>query len=191
MRTLRILAWSAAVAVFVPANRAEAQFAFGSVRYGPFGSVSSVRGPFGGSVTSVRGPLGGRVTVAQGPFGGGAVGVRGPFGGRAAWIQPPLAPVLPVAPVIPVAPVLPVSVVQQTVLNPAPAPLPYTLGYLARIPPGYPTLAVGGVNYYYTPVLPPGSQPTTVGGANFFVSNGVTYQPYFLGMQTVYLVVEL
>jgi len=39
--------------------------------------------------------------------------------------------------------------------------------------------------------LPPGAQPVTVGGANYFVSNGVTYQPYFLGAQTVYLVVEL
>jgi len=188
MRTLPILAWAAALASFALGNRAEAQFIGGSVRYGPFGSVTSVRGPFGGGVTSVRGPLGGRVTVAQGPFGGGAVGIRGPFGGRAAWIQPPLAPIVPVAPVLPVAPV---TVVQQTVLNPAPAPMPYTAAYLTRIPPGFPTLAVGGVNYYYTPVLPPGSQPVTVGGANYFVSNGVTYQPYFLGAQTVYLVVEL
>jgi hypothetical protein len=39
--------------------------------------------------------------------------------------------------------------------------------------------------------LPPGSQPATVGGATYFVSNGVTYQPYFLGARTVYLVVEL
>jgi hypothetical protein len=195
MRTLQILAWSAVVTVFAPANRAEAQFGFGSVRYGPFGSVSSVVGPFGGSVTSVRGPFGGGVTVSQGPFGVGAVGVRGPFGGAA--LIPPLAPVLPiapvvtVAPVVPVVPVAPVTVVQQTVLNPAPAPMQYTPGYMLRIPPGYLTLQIGGVNYFYTPVLPPGSQPTTVRGDTYYVSNGVTYQPYFLGMQTVYLVVEL
>ncbi len=191
MRSLPALVWAAAVASFALANRAEAQFMAGSVRYGPFGSVTSVRGPFGGGVTSVRGPFGGRVTVAQGPFGGGAVGVRGPFGGRAGWIQPPLAPILPVAPVAPIFPVAPMNVVQQTVLNPAPGPLPYSPGYLALIPPGYPTLAVGGINYFYTPVLPPDAQPITVGGVNYFVSNGVTYQPYFVGAQTVYLVVEL
>ncbi len=198
MSTHRNLAWAAAVALFVLANRVEAQFMTGSMRYGPFGSVTKVRGPFGGSmtsvqgpfggaVTSVRSPLGGRVTVAQGPFGGGAVGVRGPFGGLAV-ARPPIVPVLPVAPIVPVAPV---TVVQQTVLNPAPAPMPYTAAYLTRIPPGFPTLQVGGVNYFYTPVLPPGAQPSTVGGVNYFVSNGVTYQPYFLGAQTVYLVVEL
>lgn len=188
MRVLGILTWAAAVAAFAPANRAEAQLMFGgSVRYGR--SVGFAAGPFG-SVATVRGPFGGRVTVAQGPFGGGAVGVRGPFGGLAV-VRPPVFPILPVAPIVPVAPVFPVSVVQQTVLNPAPAPMPYTPAYLARIPPGFLTLAVGGVNYYYTPVLPPGSQPTTVGGATYFVSNGVSYQPYFLGEQTVYLVVEL
>jgi hypothetical protein len=124
------------------------------------------------------------------PFGVSAFGVRGPFIGGVGVI-PPIAPVLPVAPVIPVAPVAPVTVVHQTVLNPAPAPLPYTAAYLARIPLGLPTLAVGGTNYYYTQLLPPGAQPTTVGGAHYFASNGVTYQPYFLGAQTVYLVVEL
>lgn len=192
MRTLRILNWAAGLAALALANRADAQVMFGgSLRYGSsFGFAAS---PFG-SVTSVRGPFGGRVTVAQGPFGGGAIGVRGPFGGGFAVAHPPLVPVLPVAPVVPVVPVVPIApvhVVQQTVLNPAPAPLPYTAGYLARIPPGYLTLQVGGVNYYYTPILPPGSQPSTVGGATYYVNNGVTYQPYFLGAQTVYLVVEL
>jgi hypothetical protein len=195
MKVLRILVWVAAAAVFALANQAEAQVMWGggSLRFAasPFGSVVSARGPFGGSVTSVRSPLGGSVTVAQGPLGFGAVGVRGPFGGRVAVVRPPVVPVLPVAPVVSVAPVVPVSVVQQTVLNPAPAPLPYTAAYLARIPPGLPTLAVGGTNYYYTSVLPPGAQATTVGGATYFVSNGVSYQPYFLGAQTVYLVVEL
>ena len=204
MSRLRIQGWAAVVATFALANRAEAQFVSGSLRYGPFGSVTSVRSPFGGGVTSVQGPLG-SVTVAQGPFGGGAVGVRGPFGGRfvggglgfGAGLGFPVAPVFPVAPIVPITtvvtppPIIPVNVVQQTVLNPAPAPMPYTPGYMARIPPGMLTLQIGGTNYFYTPLLPPGSQPTTVGGATYFVSNGVTYQPYFLGAQTVYLVVEL
>ncbi len=182
MGIYRLLKCAAVVAAAALANRAEAQLMYGgSLRYGPFGSVASVRGPFGGGVTSIRGPLGGRVTVAQGPFGGGAVGVRGPFGGRLTVVQPPVVPVYPVAPVYPVTPIVPVNVVQQTVLNPAPSPMPYTAGYLARIPPGMLTLQVGGANYYYTSVLPPGSQPTTVGGATYWVSNGVTYQPYFLG----------
>jgi len=47
------------------------------------------------------------------------------------------------------------------------------------------------MNYLYTPLLPPGTQAATGGGANYFVSNGVSYQPYFLGMRIVYLVVEL
>jgi hypothetical protein len=193
MSMLRIMGCASVVVAAALANRAEAQIMYGgSLRYGR--GIGFAAGPLGGSVVSMRGPLGGRVTVAQGPFGGGAIGVRGPFGGGVAVVRPPVFPVYPVYPLYPVAPVFPdtpVNIVQQTVLNPAPAPMPYTATYLARIPPGYPTLAVGGANYYYTPVLPPGAQPATVGGATYFVSNGVSYQPYFLGAQTVYLVVEL
>jgi hypothetical protein len=192
MSVRRLLCWVAIFAAVSVVNRAEAQVIYGgSVRYGR--SVGFAAGPLGGSVVRVRGPLGGGVTVAQGPFGGGAVGVRGPFGGRVAVARPPIYPVVPVAPVVAVTPVVPVPVhvVQQTVLNPAPAPMPYSPTYFARIPPGFLTLSIGGVNYFYTPMLPPDSQPTTVGGAAYFVSNGVTYQPYFLGAQTVYLVVEL
>jgi hypothetical protein len=69
--------------------------------------------------------------------------------------------------------------------------MPYTPAFLARIPPGYPTLAIGGTNYLYTPVLPAGAQPATVGGGTYYVSNGIFYQPYFLGMQTVYVIAEL
>jgi hypothetical protein len=144
----------------------------------PFGISPFGVSPFGVSAFGVS------------PFGVSAFGVRGPFIGGVGFV-PPIAPVLPVAPVISVAPVAPVTVVHQTVINPAPAPLPYTAAYLARIPLGLPTLAVGGTNYYYTQVLPPGSQTSTVRGGTYYVSNGVTYQPYFLGAQTVYLVVEL
>jgi hypothetical protein len=186
MRVHRILVWASTIAALALATRAEAQVMFGgSLRFGH--GIGWAASPFG-SVVSMHGPFGGHVTVAQGPFGGGAIGVRGPFGGGFGFVQPPI---LPVAPVVPFAPVPPVSVVQQTVLNPAPAAMPYTAGYLAHIPPGLPTLGVGGMNYYYTPTLPPGAQATTVGGATYYVSNGVTLEPYFLGMQTVYLVVEL
>jgi hypothetical protein len=145
------------------------------------------------SVTSVRGPFGGRVTAVQGPFGGGAVSVRGPFGGGIGVVAPGIAPVMPIPfPVAPVVPVpVPVPVVQQTVLNPASVPtFTYSPAYLARIPPGFATLEIAATPYYYTPVLPPGSQPVTVGGVNLFASNGVFYQPYFLGARTVYVVVE-
>jgi hypothetical protein len=176
-------------------NRAEAQFGFGTVRFGGT-RVTSFGGPFGG-VTSVRGPFGGRVTAFQGPFGGGAVSVRGPFGGGVGAFTPGIAPIVPVAPVIPVAPVVPVPVavpvpvVQQTVLNPAVAPaFTYSAAYLALIPPGYPFLEIAATSYYYTPLLPPGSQPAVVGGMNLFANNGVFYQPYFLGGRTVYVVVE-
>ncbi len=188
MKLLAMLSGAAAVVLLAGAgNRAEAQFMYGAgLRYGVgFGGVG---------VTSVRGPFGGGVTVAQGPFGGGAVSVRGPFGGRVTVARPGIAPVVPVpvAPVAPVVPVpVPVPVVQQTVLNPASVPtFSYSAAYLARIPPGYATLEIGRVPYYYTPVLPPGSQPVTVGGVSLFASNGVFYQPYFLGGRTVYVVVE-
>jgi hypothetical protein len=171
MTAFRIGSWAlTAVMLMGFANRAEGQYmpGFGSMRY------SSYVGPYGGSVS-----------VAQGPFGGGAVSVRGPFGGRVAVAGPGVAPVvaMPVAPTI-----VPVPVVQQTVLNPAPAPLPYSAAYAALIPPGYPTLALAGTNYLYTTVLPPVAQPIAVGGVSYYVSNGIYYQPYFLGTRTVYVV---
>jgi hypothetical protein len=197
MKQLAMLSGVAAVALLAGmGNRAEAQFAFGGVRFGGVG-VASVRGPFGG-VTSVRGPFGGRVTAFQGPFGGGAVSVRGPFGGRVGVVGPGIAPVMPVpvlvAPVVPVAPVavpVAVPVVQQTVLNPAVGPtFTYSAAYLARIPLSYPFLEIAATSYYYTPMLPVGSLPVVVGGVNMFTLGGVFYQPYFLGGQTVYVVVE-
>lgn len=170
MTAFRISSWAlTAVVLMGMANRAEGQFlpGYGTVRY------------------SYRGPLGGRVTVTQGPFGGGAVGVRGPFGGRVTVVGPGIAPVV----TVPVAPtIVPVPVVQQTVLNPAPAPMPYSAAYLPLIPAGYPTLAIGGANYYYTTVLPPLAQPVAVGGVSYYFSNGIYYQPYFLGTRTVYVV---
>jgi hypothetical protein len=171
MTAFRIGSWVLTVVMLMGlANRAEGQFmpGFGTVRYGGF------VGPFGGSVSTV-----------QGPFGGGAVSVRGPFGGRVTVAGPGVAPVV----AVPVAPtIVPVPVVQQTVLNPAPALMPYSVAYSALIPAGYPTLALGGTNYFYTTVLPPLAQPTIVGGVNYFVNNGIYYQPYFLGARTVYVV---
>jgi hypothetical protein len=175
MTAFRIGTWAMAAMMLVGmVGRAEAQFMWGG----------------GGSVrfSSIRGPFGGRVTVAQGPFGGGAVGVRGPFGGGVTFVQPGVVPVI-APPIVPTV-FAPPQVVQQTVLNPAPAPMPYTPAYLSRIPPGLPAMGFGGTNYFYTTVLPPGSRPATVGGVNYFVNNGVFYQPYFLGPQTVYVVVE-
>jgi hypothetical protein len=189
MRKLSILSWVVAVAVFAPVNRAEAQLIYGgSLRYS-YG-VGYAASTYGGSAVSVRGPFGGSVTSVQGPFGGGAIGVRGPFGG-AAVVRTSAFGVPPADPLDPFGASVSMTVVKQTVLNPAPAPLPYSPGYLARIPPGYLTLATGGVNYYYTPELPPGSQPTTVRGDTYYVCDGVSYQPYFLGTRVVYLVVEL
>jgi hypothetical protein len=182
MTAFRIGSWAlTAVMLMGMANRAEGQYmpGFGSVRYGGY------VGPYGGSVSTAQGPFGGSVSVAQGPFGGGAVSVRGPFGGRVTVAGAGVAPVvaLPVAPTI-----VPVPVVQQTVLNPAPAPLPYSAAYAALIPPGYPSLALAGTNYLYTTVLPPLAQPVAVGGVSYYVSNGIYYQPYFLGTRTVYVV---
>jgi hypothetical protein len=198
MKKLAMLSGAAAVVLLAgAANRAEAQVGFGTMRVGPgFGtSVTSVRGPLGGRVTSVqgpfgggavsmRGPFGGRVTSVRGPLGGGVMGVGGPWGGVGV-VRPGIVPVM--APtVVPV----PIPVVQQTVLNPAVAPaFTYSAAYSALIPPGLSTLEIAATPYYYTPLLPLGSQPVVVGGANMFVSRGVFYQPYFLGNQTVYVVV--
>jgi hypothetical protein len=198
MKRLAILSGAAAVVLLAgAANQAEAQLAFGTLRYGPgFGtSVTTVRGPFGGRVTSVqgpfgggavsvRGPFGGRVTSVRGPLGGGVVGVGGPWGGVGV-VRRGIVPVLPPA-VVPV----PVPVVQQTVFNPAVAPaFIYSAAYRALIPPGLATLEIASTPYYYTTWLPAASRPVVVGGANLFVSGGVYYQPYFLGNETVYVVV--
>lgn len=197
MNRFAMLCGAAAVVLLAgAANRAEAQLVYGgTLRYGagfgtsvttvrgPFGGrVTSVQGPFGGGAVSVRGPFGGRVTSVRGPLGGGVVGVGGPWGGVGV-VRPGIVPVVP-------APVVPVPVVQQTVLNPAVAPaFTYSAAYRALIPPGLSTLEIAATPYYYTPVLPLASQPVVVGGANLFVSRGVYYQPYFLGNQTVYVVV--
>jgi hypothetical protein len=144
-----------------------------------------VQGPFGGGAVSVRGP-----------FGGGAVSVRGPFGGRVSFIQPPAVAVAPpvigvVPPVVSVAPsVFGVSTSFGGIAPVAPVNWPYSAAFLARIPPGFPTLMLGTSPYYYTLALPPGSQPALVGNVNFFVSGGIFFQPYFYGGQTVYVIVE-
>ena len=198
MKKLAMLSGAAAVVLLAgAANRAEAQVGFGTMRFGPgFGtSVTSVRGPLGGRVTSVqgpfgggavsmRGPFGGRVTSVRGPLGGGVMGVGGPWGGVGV-VRPGIVPVM--APtVVPV----PIPVVQQTVLNPAVAPaFTYSAAYHALIPPGLATLEIASTPYYFTTFLPADSRPVVVGGANLFVSGGVFYQPYFLGNQTVYVVV--
>jgi hypothetical protein len=117
-------------------------------------------------------------------LGGGVVGVGGLWGGVGV-VRPGIVPVVPPA-VVPV----PVPVVQQTVLNPAVAPaFMYSAAYSALIPPGLSTLEIASTPYYYTTVLPAVSRPVVVAGANLFVSGGVYYQPYFLGNQTVYVVV--
>jgi hypothetical protein len=214
MKRLAMLSGTAAVVLLAgAANRAEAQLGFGTLRYGPGfgGSVTTVRGPFGGRVTSVqgpfgggavsvRGPFGGRVTSVRGPLGGGVVGVGGPWGGVGGpwggvggpWggvgvVRPGIVPVVPPA-VVPVP--VPVPVVQQTALIPAVAPaFTYSAAYHALIPPGLATLEIASTPYFYTTLLPAASRPVVVGGANLFVSGGVYYQPYFLGNQTVYVVV--
>lgn len=185
MRQFVMLCGAAAGVLLAGAmNRAEAQYGYGTLRYGARYGV-----PVGGSVTSIRGPLG-RVTVTQGPFGGGAVSVRGPFGGRITTVRPGVVPIVPPVVGVPYVPPRPV-IVPQTILNPAAGlNFPYTAAYMPRIPLGYPTLQIAGIPYYYTPVLPPGSQPAVIGGATYYVFNGITYQPYFLGGQTVYVVIE-
>ena len=66
---------------------------------------------------------------------------------------------------------------------------PYRDEYFRRFPPGYRPFMFNGAQYYgyYSPPL--GYQQVVVNGVVYYLFNGVYYQPYMYGGQTVYLVV--
>jgi hypothetical protein len=66
---------------------------------------------------------------------------------------------------------------------------PYSYDYFRRFRPGYYPFVIGNASYYYYPTLPLGYQTVVIGGSPYYFFNGVYYQPYLYGGQTVYMVV--
>jgi hypothetical protein len=66
---------------------------------------------------------------------------------------------------------------------------PYRDEYFRHFPPGYRPFVFNGAQYYGYYSLPIGFQPVVINGVTYFVLNGVYYQPYMYGGQTIYLVV--
>jgi hypothetical protein len=66
---------------------------------------------------------------------------------------------------------------------------PYNSEYARHFRPGYRSLMLGGAQYYLYDTLPDGCQTVLANGITYDVCDGVYYQPYIYGGQTVYLVV--
>ncbi len=65
---------------------------------------------------------------------------------------------------------------------------PYRAEYFGRFRPGYHTLLLGDAQYYWYDSLAPDCVPTVLNGVSCYLCDGIYYQPYFYGGQTVYLV---
>lgn len=68
---------------------------------------------------------------------------------------------------------------------------PYRADYFSHFRPGYRPFVLGGAQYYGYYSLPLGYQPVMRNGIAYYLSDGVYYQPYIYGGQTVYLVVPI
>jgi hypothetical protein len=66
---------------------------------------------------------------------------------------------------------------------------PYRGEYARHFRPGYRPIMLGGAQYYMYDNLPVGCQAVLENGMTYDVCDGVYYQPYIYGGQTVYLVV--
>jgi hypothetical protein len=66
---------------------------------------------------------------------------------------------------------------------------PYRDDYFKRFPPGYHPYVLNGAQYYGYYSLPLGFRQVVLRGITYFLFNGVYYQAYIYGGQTVYLVV--
>ena len=63
--------------------------------------------------------------------------------------------------------------------------------YFRRFRSGYRPFVLGGAQYYGYDSLPPGYQQVVLNGITYYLFDGVYYQAYIYGGQTVYLVVPL
>jgi hypothetical protein len=86
-------------------------------------------------------------------------------------ITPPRPPWRPVPPVVSLRPMI------------------YPSAYLSRFAPGYETMLVGNVAYYYYPTLPPAATFVPVGGQGYYQAGDVWFQPYTTAGRSLYLVV--
>ena len=66
---------------------------------------------------------------------------------------------------------------------------PYRGEYARHFRSGYRPILLGGAQYYMYDSLPVGCQTVLENGITYDVCDGVYYQPYIYGGQTVYLVV--
>ena len=66
---------------------------------------------------------------------------------------------------------------------------PYRDEYFRHFRPGYRSFFIGDASYYYYDDLPPGYQTVVIDGITYYLFDGVYYQPYIYGGQTVYMVV--
>jgi hypothetical protein len=66
---------------------------------------------------------------------------------------------------------------------------PYRDDYFRHFPPGYLPFVIDDAQYYGYNNLPLGYQQVVVNGIIYYLFDGVYYQPYIYGGQTVYLVV--
>ncbi len=65
---------------------------------------------------------------------------------------------------------------------------PYSAGYFGRFRPGYSPFVLGGAQYYGYYDMPIGYEQVVLDGITYYLLNGIYYQPYIYGGQTVYLV---
>jgi hypothetical protein len=63
--------------------------------------------------------------------------------------------------------------------------------YARHFRPGYRSMMFGGSEYYYYNDLPSGCQTVLQNGMTYDLCDGVYYQPYMYGGQTVYLVAPM
>ena len=66
---------------------------------------------------------------------------------------------------------------------------PYRDEYFRHFRPGYRPFVLGDAQYYGYDSLPLGYQQVVLNGITYYLFDGVYYQPYIYGGQTVYLVV--
>jgi hypothetical protein len=67
----------------------------------------------------------------------------------------------------------------------------YRGDYARHFRPGYRSLMLGGSEYYYYNDLPSSCQTVLQNGMTYDLCDGVYYQPYMYGGQTVYLVAPM
>jgi hypothetical protein len=66
---------------------------------------------------------------------------------------------------------------------------PYRDEYFRRFRPGYYPFIFGDAQYYGYYSLPPDCQPVVLNGITYYLCDGVYYQAYIYGGQTVYVAV--